>query len=58
MDKIDYENQKTEALRSEKEKLFSSRATIRAQADKQKQQILEAFEKMRKRGKLEKSALA
>jgi hypothetical protein len=42
---------------SEKERLFASRASIRREADKQKQAIMEQFEKMRKRGKLDRSAL-
>ena len=36
LDKIEYDNQKTEALRIEKERLFASRASIRREAEKQK----------------------
>jgi hypothetical protein len=58
LEKIEYDNSKSENLRIEKEKLFASRASIRKEADKQKQTILGAFEKMRKRGKIDRSALA
>ena len=57
MDKIEYDNSKTENLQAEKMKLFSSRAQIRRDADRQKQLILETFEKMRKRGRLDRSIL-
>ena len=57
MDKIEYDNSKTENLQAEKKKLFSSRAQIRRDADRQKQLILETFEKMRKRGRLDRSVL-
>ena len=58
LDKIEYDNQKTEALRIEKERLFASRASIRREAEKQKQQILDTFEQMKKRGKLDREVLA
>jgi hypothetical protein len=57
LDKIEYDNSKTENLQAEKKKLFSSRAQIRRDADRQKQLILETFEKMRKRGRLDRSVL-
>ena len=57
MDKIEYDNSKTENLQAEKKKLFSSRAQIRREADRQKQLIVETFEKMRKRGRLDRSIL-
>ena len=34
LDKIEYDNSKTQSLKIEKERLFSSRATIRREADK------------------------
>ncbi len=49
---------KTQNLMTEKERLFASRASIRREADRQKQAIMEQFEKMRKRGKIDRSALA
>ncbi len=57
LDKIEYDNSKTISLKQEKERLFSSRAQIRRDADRQKQMIVETFEKMRKRGRLDRSAL-
>ena len=36
MDKIEYDNSKGESLKQEKERLFSSRAHIRREADRQK----------------------
>lgn len=57
LDKIEYDNSKTESLQAEKKKLFSSRAQIRRDADRQKQKIVETFEKMRKRGRLDRSVL-
>jgi len=57
LDKIEYDNSKTESLKLEKQRLFSSRAQIRRDADKQKQKIVETFEKMRKRGRLDRSVL-
>jgi hypothetical protein len=36
MDKIEYDNSKGESLKQEKERLFSSRAQIRREADRQK----------------------
>ena len=58
MDKIEYDSSKADSLKLEKERLFSSRATIRREADRQKQKILESFEKMRRKGKLDPSILA
>lgn len=58
MEKIEYDNLKTQTLMSEKERLFSSRASIRREADRQKQAIMDQFEKMRKKGKLDRGALA
>lgn len=58
LEKIEYDNMKTQTLMSEKERLFASRAAIRREADKQKQAIMEQFERMRKKGKLDRGALA
>lgn len=44
---------KTEHIRREKEKLMDTRFSVRREADKQKQNILEAFETMKKKGKLD-----
>jgi hypothetical protein len=57
LDKIEYDNAKTESLQEEKKRLFSSRAQIRREADRQKQLIMETFEKMRKRGRLDPAVL-
>lgn len=58
LEKIEYDNEKTASVRAEKDKLLKSRAAIRREAERQKQAILETFEKMRKRGKVDKGALA
>ena len=57
MDKIEYDSAKADSLKLEKERLFSSRATIRREADRQKQKILDTFEKMRRKGRLDRSIL-
>ena len=58
LEKIEYDNLKTQTLMSEKERLFASRASIRREADKQKQAIMDQFKKTRKKGKLDRTALA
>lgn len=58
LDKIEYDNSKGQAIKQEKQELFSTRATIRREADRQKQKILETFEKMRRKGRLDRGILA
>jgi hypothetical protein len=58
MDKIEYDSNKADSLKLEKERLFSSRAIIRREADRQKQKILETFEKMRRKGRLDRTILS
>src|SRR5437762_2561306 len=53
IEKIEFDNMKSEHLRKEKEKLIDTRFSVRREADKQKQQILEAFETMKKKGKID-----
>jgi hypothetical protein len=57
LEKIEFDNMKTEHVRREKEKLMDTRFSVRREADKQKQNILEAFETMKKRGKLDPASL-
>lgn len=58
LEKIEFDNLKTEHLRKEKAKLLETRFAVRRQADQQKQQILEAFEGMKKKGKFDPTALS
>jgi hypothetical protein len=48
---------KGEHIKKEKEKLLETRFHVRREADKQKQQIMEAFESMKKKGKIDNSQL-
>jgi len=58
LEKIEFGNMKTEHVKREKEKLMETRFAVRREAEKQKQTILEAFETMKKKGKIENSELA
>ena len=48
---------KTDIVKKEKEKLHETRFIVRREADKQKQNIMEAFEQMKKKGKIDSSSL-
>ena len=48
---------KSEHLRHEKAKLLDTRFAVRREADKQKQHILEAFETLKKKGKIDPMSL-
>ncbi len=58
LEKIEFGNLKGEQIRKEKEKLLETRFHVRREADKQKQQILEVFESMKKKGKIDNTQLS
>jgi hypothetical protein len=58
LEKIEFGNMKSEHLKKEREKLLETRFAVRREADKQKQTILEAFEGMKKKGKIDNTQLA
>ncbi len=58
LEKIEFGNAKSEHVRREKEKLLETRFAVRREADKQKQTVLEAFESMKKKGKIDNSQLS
>jgi len=58
LDKIEYDSQKSVAVKGEKGKLMEMRAQVRREADKQKQQVMGAFEQMKKKGKVTHASLA
>ena len=47
------DDQRTWALKSEKQNLLASRFEMRSQADKQKEEMMKAFENMQRKGKLD-----
>lgn len=53
LEKIDYDNSRSAHLRKEREKLLETRFAVRREANKQTQQILEAFETMKKKGRID-----
>ncbi len=53
LEKIEYDNSKSAQLRKEREKLLETRFHVRRDADKQKKTIMEAFETMKKKGKID-----
>ena len=57
MEKINFDNMKTVHVRNEKQKLLETRFQVRREAEKQKTSIMEAFELMRKKGKIDNSSL-
>ena len=57
LEKIEFDNLKSEHVRHEKAKLLDSRFAVRREADKQKHQILEAFETLKKKGKIDPQSL-
>lgn len=58
LEKIQYDNMKSVQLQREKDKLLETRFQVRREADKQKQQIMDTFETMKKKGKIDNSKLA
>ena len=58
LDKIEYDNTKTQTVKEEKGKLMEVRNQVRREADKQKQQVMETFEQMKKKGKVTHASLA
>jgi hypothetical protein len=57
LEKIDFDNMKTVHVKQEKDKLMETRFMVRREADKQKSAIMNVFEKMKKRGKIDNSSL-
>ncbi len=53
MEKIQMDDQRTWALKSEKQNLLAARFEMRSQADKQKEEMMKAFENMQRKGKLD-----
>ena len=47
------DDQRTWALKSEKQNLLAARFEMRSQADKQKEEMMKAFENMQRKGKLD-----
>lgn len=58
LEKIEFDNVKTMTIKMEKDKLLQSRAQIRREAEKQKQEIVQTFEKMRRKGRIDRAALS
>jgi hypothetical protein len=57
LEKIEFGNLKTEHVKKEREKLLDTRFQVRREADKQKQTIMDAFETMKKKGKIDNTHL-
>lgn len=57
LDKIEYDSMKSQHVKEEKGKLMEMRAQVRREADKQKQGVMEAFESMKKKGKVTQASL-
>ena len=55
-EKIVHDDMRSIQIRSEKENLLEARKEMRKQADLQKQQMVEAFEKMKLKGKVDVSS--
>jgi hypothetical protein len=53
MEKIDYDNMRTVHIKNERSKLSESRFQVRREADRQKKTILDVFENMKKRGRID-----
>jgi hypothetical protein len=53
MQKIQMDDQKTWALKAEKQGLLAARFEMRSQAEKQKEEMMKAFENMQRKGKLD-----
>jgi len=53
MEKILMDNERAEKIRMEKESLLMARQNLRKQIDSQKEEMLEVFEKVKKKGKLD-----
>lgn len=57
LEKIEFGNMKGEHIRKEKGKLMETRFAVRKESDKQKQTIVNAFESMKKKGKIDNASL-
>ena len=57
LEKIEFGNMKGEHIRKEKGKLMETRFAVRKEADKQKQTIMNAFESLKKKGKIDNTSL-
>lgn len=53
LEKIQFDNMKTQVVQREKEKLMETRFSVRREAEKQKTQIMTVFESMKKKGKID-----
>ena len=57
LEKIEYDQIKGEQIQKEKAKLMETRFAVRKEADKQKSTILNAFESMKKKGRIDNTSL-
>lgn len=53
LEKIEYGNMKAHHINQEKAKLLETRFNIRKQADRQKKEIINVFETLKKQGKID-----
>ena len=53
MEKIQSDDMRTVQLKQEKQSLLAARFQMRSQADKQKQEMMQAFERMQNKGKID-----
>lgn len=53
LEKIEFDNLKTSQVRKEKDKLLETRFQVRREAERQKQHIMETFEQLKKKGKVD-----
>jgi hypothetical protein len=58
LEKIEFGNMKTEHVKKEREKLMETRFAVRREAEKQKSTIMNAFESMKKKGKIDNKELS
>ena len=57
LEKIEFDNLKSSQVKQEKAKLLETRFQVRREAEKQKKDILNVFEVMKKKGKIDNSSL-
>ena len=57
LEKIEFDNMKSQHVKKEKEKLLETRFQVRREADRQKKEVMEAFEHMKKKGKIDNKSL-
>jgi hypothetical protein len=58
LEKIEFDNMKTEHVKKEREKLMETRFAVRREAEKQKSIIMNAFESMKRKGKIDNKELS